>query len=93
MIENPPVITNENVLPPPQLIGILSNPKNYELFFKIEKEYSYWDKIKYLGTKELSSEILWQTIKFLRLVYANFVNFGDYSFIFKITNYMQQLLH
>lgn len=62
-------------------------------FFKIEKEYSYWDKIKYLGTKELSSEILWQTIKFSRLVYANFVNFGDYSFIFKITNYMQQLLH
>lgn len=93
MIENPPVITNENVLPQPQLISILSNPKNYELLFKIEKEYSYWDKIKYLGTKELPSEILWQTIKFSRLVYANFVNFGDYSFIFKISNYMQQLLH
>lgn len=93
MIENPPVITNENVLQQPQLISILSNPKNYELLFKIEKEYSYWDKIKYLGTKELPSEILWQTIKFSRLAYANFVNFGAYSFIFKISNYMQQLLH
>ena len=93
MIENPPEITERNALPPPILLKILSNPKNHNLLSKIEKEYLYWDKIKYLGTKELPSEVLWQTIKFSRLAYANFVNFGDYSFIFKISNYMQQLLH
>jgi len=93
MIENPPLITEKNALNPAILMQIISNPKYRELLWKIEKEYSYWDKIKYLGTKELPSEVLWQTVKFTRFAYANFINFGNYSFILRNTNYIQQLLH
>ena len=75
MIENPPVITN--AISTMQIIQLLSNPKYRDLFRKIEKEYSYWDKIKYLGTKELPAEILWQLVKFSRLSYGNFIKFGN----------------
>ena len=91
MIENPPVITN--AISPVEIIQILSTPKYREFLFKIEKEYPYWDKIKHIGTKELPADILWQVVKFSRLTYANFVKFGNYTFIFKISNYIQQLLH
>lgn len=91
MIENPPLITN--AISPEEIIRILSTPKYMEFLFKIEKEYLYWDKIKYLGTKELPADILWQVVKLSRLTYANSVKFGNYTFIFKISNYIQQLLH
>ncbi len=91
MIENPPLITN--AVSPEGIIRILSTPKHMELLFKIEKEYLYWDKIKYLGTKELPADVLWQVVKLSRLTYANSVKFGNYTFIFKISNYIQQLLH
>ena len=91
MIENPPLITD--ALSSIQIIQLLSEPKYRDLFRKIEKEYPYWDKIKYLGTKELPAETLWQLVKFSRLSNINFAQFGNYSFKFKITNYIQQLLH
>ena len=91
MIENPPVVTD--VLSPIQILQILSSYEYQDLLLKIEKEYLYWDRIKYLGTKTLPSEVLWQVVKFSRLSYANFVRFGNYQFIFKTTNYIQQLLH
>lgn len=91
MIENPPLITD--ALSPMQIIQLLSEPTYRDLFRKIEKEYPYWDKIKYLGTKEFPAETLWQLVKFSRLTNVNFAQFGNYSFKFKITNYIQQLLH
>lgn len=91
MLEKSPLVTD--ALSPRQIIQLLSNPKHRDLLLKIEKDYPYWDKIKYLGTKELPSETLWQIVKFSRLSNANFIKFGDYTFIFKISNYIQQLLH
>ncbi len=91
MIENPPVITD--AIYPMQIMQIMSAPVYQDLLLKIEKEYLYWDKIKYLGDKTLPSEVLWQVVKFSRLSYASFVRFGNYQFVFKTTNYIQQLLH
>ena len=91
MIENPPLVTD--AISPIQIVQILSAHEYRDLLLKIEKEYLYWDKIKYLGTKTFPSEVLWQVVKFSRLSYANFVRFGNYKFIFKTTNYIQQLLH
>lgn len=91
MIENPPVITD--AISPMQIMQIMSAPVYQDLLLKIEKEYLYWDKIKYLGDKTLPSKVLWQVVKFSRLSYANFVRFGNYQFVFKTTNYIQQLLH
>lgn len=91
MIENPPSITN--AISPVEILQFLSNPSYRDLFRKIENEYLYWEKIKYLGTKELPAETLWQIVKFSRLANAKFVQFGNYTFIFKTSNYIQQLLH
>lgn len=93
MIENPPLITDKNMISPEQIMHILSTTEYKELLLKIENDYSYWDKIKYYGTKELSSEVLWQVVKFSRIIYANQINFGEFSFTFHITNHNQQLLH
>ena len=93
MIENPPLITDKNMISPEQIMHILSTTEYRELLLKIENDYSYWDKIKYYGTKELSSEVLWQVVKFSRIIYANQINFGEFSFTFHITNHNQQLLH
>lgn len=91
MIENPPVVSHS--MSPMQILEISSSKEYGDLFRKIEKEYLYWDKIKYLGSKTLPAEVLWQVVKFSRLNCANIVKFGNYQFVFKITNYMQQLLH
>ncbi len=91
MIENPPVVSHS--MSPMQILEISSSKEYGDLFRKIEKEYLYWDKIKYLGSKILPAEVLWQVVKFSRLNCANIVKFGNYQFVFKITNYMQQLLH
>jgi Fic family protein len=91
VIENPPSITN--AISPVEILQFLSNPSYRDLFRKIENEYLYWEKIKYLGTKELPAETLWQIVKFSRLANAKFVQFGNYTFIFKTSNYIQQLLH
>ena len=56
MIENPPVITD--AIYPMQIMQIMSAPVYQDLLLKIEKEYLYWDKIKYLGDKTLPSEVL-----------------------------------
>ena len=93
MIENPPLITDKNMISPEQIMQILYTTEYRELLLKIENDYSYWDKIKYYGTKELSSEVLWQVVKFSRIIYANQINFGGFSFTFHITNHNQQLLH
>jgi Fic family protein len=93
MIENPPEFIKETSLSSSDFFKIYFAPENKELLCKIEEEYSYWDKIKYLGTKKLPSEILWQVVKFSRMTNAKVISFGNYSFIFKITNYIQQLLH
>ncbi len=91
MIENPPL--TKDTISPAEIIELLSAPKHRDFLLKIEKEYPYWDKVKYLGTKELPAETLWQVVKFSRLTDANLVKFGNYTFIFKISNYIQQLLH
>ncbi len=91
MIENPPSVLN--TLSPMQIMQIFSSNEYSALLLKIEKEYLYWDKVKYLGNKKLPPEVLWQVVKFSRLSYANFIKFGRYQFIFKTSNYIQQLLH
>ncbi|RKE94672.1 Fic family protein [Ichthyenterobacterium magnum] len=58
----------------------------------IQDEYLYWDKIKYKSKKH-SSEELWNAIKLHRLLNSNRVDFGNYSFSFVVTDFMQRALH
>lgn len=62
------------------------------LLKSIQDDYLYWDKIKY-KSKEYSSSELWNAIKLHRRINSTLVNFGDFSFSFVITDFMQRSLH
>lgn len=90
MIENTPKILNSNIS---AAVRLLLNPDYKELFAKIDEDYLYWDKVKYMAPEGVRPEILWQAVKIRRS--ANQVNlkFGRYLFRFTITGKMQNLLH
>jgi Fic family protein len=87
MIEHPPIATVQEEL------------DAFQLAFKpeiqrINAEYPYWDKIKYIQTKEkLSPKQLWFALKTLRQANRTIVNFGKYQFSFTITDEIFELLH
>lgn len=90
MIENPPKTLSQTSLPTDALFKMLTNPENNGLFEKIEREYLYWDKIKYMSPGGVRPEDLWAAVKLIRQTSAKSVKFGNYRFLFKETNYMQQ---
>lgn len=59
---------------------------------KIQDDYLYWDKIKYKA-KSCSPEELWQAVKLFRRLRASKVKFGNYEFMYVITDYIQRALH
>ncbi|MGP1459592.1 MAG: Fic family protein [Treponema sp.] len=87
MIEEPPK-TQTN---PEVIFSLLSNPEYREYFNKVEKEYYYWDRVKYNAPEGIKPEDFWSSIKMNRL--ANSLAFGKYTFTYKINDYMQQYLH
>lgn len=58
----------------------------------IQDDYLYWDKIKYKSKKHSPHE-LWNAVKLHRIIKANKVSFGNHSFLFIVTDYMQRALH
>lgn len=58
----------------------------------IQDNYLYWDKIKYKA-KNCSAEELWNSIKVIRYINSLIITFGNYSFRYMITDYMQKALH
>lgn len=58
----------------------------------IQDEYLYWDKIKY-KSKNHSPNELWNAVKLHRILKANKVSFGNHSFSFIVTDFMQRALH
>lgn len=77
------------------ILSKLSNV-NIEKFNKIESEYLYWDKIKYLDNNLTSSEETWGLIKLKRDLQSKIFNLGTKSRIqlkYNINDYLQQKLH
>jgi hypothetical protein len=61
---------------------------------KINREYPYWNQVKYIETKEqYNKEKLWFALKFLRQLNRTIVKFGKYNFSFTVTDEMFELLH
>lgn len=58
----------------------------------LQDEYLYWDKIKY-KSKNYDPKEVWKAVKLERFIKSNTVNFGNYSFKYVITDYMQRALH
>lgn len=61
---------------------------------KCNKDYLYWDKVKYQKTPEgISNEKLWTSLKGFRFLSSQRISFGKYNFSYFITNHFQELLH
>lgn len=74
-------------------VGLVANPECKQILSKINSEYLYWDKVKYLAPAGIAPDRLWNAVKFQRSVGLQTVSFGKYSFHFNITPVMQSLLH
>lgn len=87
MIENPPVVKSLSR----SAISILINPRCRELIEDINREYLYWDKVKYKVPAGLDKTDFWAAVKFSRQ--GKILNFAGKSFTFNETGSMQQMLH
>jgi len=76
-----------------EAIQMLTNPQMQPIFQKISNEYLYWDKVKYLASKDTDKLVLWQAVTIQRQLNAQDIHFGKYTFHFTITQNMLSLLH
>ena len=88
MIENSPIfnVTKET-------FDLLLDNELKSLFNKINTEYLYWDKVKYLAPKGVRPEDLWAAVKIIRNSNMKRVQLKDLTFSFMITEQMQKTLH
>lgn len=88
MIERPP----KNQEPTIFVIKLINDTSYVDIFKKIDDEYLYYDKVKYLTPKGVSKEDFWRAVKFKR-DRSNTICFGKYRFIVPLTISMQKYLH
>lgn len=90
MIEPAPQLQNSDIR---DAVNMIIEPANKDLFTRIDDEYLYWDKVKYMAPEGIKPEILWHAVKIRRSTNRNIIFFGKYKFHFTITGKMQALLH
>lgn len=90
MIEKPPVTTN---LYTQKSYQLLIDKKNRELIKKINKEYLYWDKVKYHTPDNVDPYYFWNAVKISRLINAVSFEFPCCTIHFSLTEHMQESLH
>lgn len=97
MIEKAPEITiepNTDLWYATIMYRLSSGIKNVTIS-KIEEEYLYWDKIKYLKFENSKSTDIWQLIKIKRILSERSVNIDNKNFIklnFNTNQYLTQKL-
>ena len=74
-------------------MNLIHDPNLQTLYKKIEDEYLYWDKVKYLTPKGVDPQLFWGAVKMKRQMQLQTIRFGKYTFSFMITPLMQSLLH
>ena len=91
MIEKAPIIDiSDNI---DTVMNLIHDPNLQTLYKKIEEEYLYWDKVKYLTPKGVDPQLFWGAVKMKRQMQLQTIRFGKYTFSFMITPLMQSLLH
>ncbi|MFD2522963.1 Fic family protein [Emticicia soli] len=88
MLESAPSLSSFS----PEIIKLISKLQLNGQMRKFQDEYLYWDKLKYKA-KDCTPEELWQAVKLFRLTRSNHLKFGDYTFSYMISDYMQRALH
>ena len=89
-IEPVPKIEEKNRI---EAIQMLIDSTLQEVFQKIDREYLYWDKVKYTAPENVDKHTLWHAVKIQRQLNSQTVRFGKYVFHFTITKNMLALLH
>lgn len=90
MIEQAPKLSKSVMQEATKLLAGLDN---MELFARIDDDYLYWDKVKYMVIPGISPMVLWGAVKLRRSINVVNLQFGKYRFHFTITSAMQSLLH
>ncbi|WP_299218823.1 Fic family protein [uncultured Aquimarina sp.] len=65
----------------------------FDTINKIENEYLFWDKVKYLKAGNWKNEKIWFNIKYKRLLNARLFSIENISYTFNINNSLQKKLH
>ncbi len=75
-----------------EIVSSLVEIQQNGMLNEIQNEYLFWDKVKY-KSKPYAPEKVWSAIKLHRKLSAKQVCFGEYSFQFVITNFIQKAVH
>ena len=87
MIESPPIYNKND-----DTIALMVKIQMNGVLKKIQDNYQYWDRVKYKA-EDCTPNELWNAVKFFRYLRSEKVKFGNYSFNYMITEYMQRALH
>ena len=89
-IEPVPKINEKNKV---EAIQMLIDNAMQDVFQKIDREYLYWDKVKYAVSENIDKHTLWHAVKIQRQLNSQSVRFGKYVFHFTVTKNMLAMLH
>lgn len=90
MIVPAPDISDNNIK---KAIAILTSPEYSQVLTKIDNEYMYWDRVRYMVPKGIEPDVFWNAIKLKRNMNRMDISFGTLRFHFTVTGKMQQMLH
>lgn len=90
MIVPAPDISDKNIN---KAIAILTSPEYSQVLTKIDDEYMYWDRVRYMVPKGIEPDVFWHAIKLKRNMNRMDISFGTLRFHFTVTGKMQQMLH
>lgn len=76
-----------------KVINLYMSSQLHPIFTKINDEYLYWDRVKYLAPEDISDRLLWFAVKLQRMSRMQHISFGGYNFCFNVTPAMYRLLH
>lgn len=77
-----------------RIVELVTNPEFNKLINRINEEYFYWDKVKYLEMPEGINPLeAWSFSKFRRLQSPYKIKFGNYQFGWSLPARIQAILH
>ncbi len=89
-IEKPPAIQHSLT---ETLARILTDEKCTQILKKIDNDYLYWDKAKYMIPKSIDKAVFWQAVQLQRNMQRKPIQIGSYNFFYTVTERMHELLH
>ena len=75
-------------------LKLFTNSEYKKIINKINDNYLYWDKVKYIKTpNNIDPRLLWSAVKISRTTHSKEITFGKFNFFYNLTNRIQKELH